>query len=994
MKRGRLHVFPFLLIFALLLGLFTACTSAETQAEQAHFQNLDGRFTSRKITDESTALAAVGDAAESLGIADVQTELADCTRSEALDSTFYRFAQTYQGIPVYGRSVVVSADASGNAELLTGNYAPIEEASVIPTVSKQKLALAIQKFVNEKNEQAEFRVGEIDSDDLCVYSDGETAALVYRVVVEIAGSGEYELLLDANNAKVHKESALIFCDYALDGEGEMVHAEGEGELVTKQLDVYRSGEQYFFADTKRNIELYRMRNDAYWFVLEKYAGELDEITAPAGEKITEHPVEVDALAHVQVSYDYFASQFEHQGPDGEGKAKLYIFTDYALPANGKISDAGYNNANSNSDLENKVACIWVGQKILLREATCAASLDTMTHEYSHAVIKFACNLNSSGQAGALHEGVSDIFGELAEEWSTGTCDWMHGDRSLKDPKENGYPAKVTDRRPTDADYVHGYATVVSHAAYLMVEGDGSGTALDTLTLARLLYKTLFTLPSDCTFAQFRRLAENMAVLMNLSEGQRTRISWAFDQVGIYPQSVCYTIAPDCEITVLDAVGEVYENYSAFYVNYPSDENSTVHALKHESGAALKLNVKSGEYYLRLADNATVGTYSCRVKIDGKDGKKTLSLYTPFGDRKNAAADGLVTDALHEERPTGEGMTAVFALPQINLDSEDVRSFNQRVMDVWYADIKGTLEGVDDGEELTFWSVTYEWYVNGDVLSLLIKDDYEGGCYWDVNNFSVSTGAYLTTQEVYACAETENWKETLRPAVAAAYCESGAVSKYTSLNGRDEAFRSGLSLTISEETLAQAVPYFDENGELCVHAIIYLPEPGGAVDILVNIERYEPTEDILSLIGGKSGGESTLALLYREVLRDYAEMGKYKYVLYDIDKDGTPELILREYGVRHEVYTVRGGIAVFCGYLSCYDNGLYQYDGNGIITHDGGQGREMVQYLDLYTIENGELDYDSQLIGTEENTLEELMQMLETLTPIGDFLPVIDESYLQ
>ena len=75
-----------------------------------------------KISDESDALNALKALQGELGIADVQEEYRVSEVKELEDVTVYEMQQYYEGIEVYGRSLMVSVDESGNLQSVNGTY--------------------------------------------------------------------------------------------------------------------------------------------------------------------------------------------------------------------------------------------------------------------------------------------------------------------------------------------------------------------------------------------------------------------------------------------------------------------------------------------------------------------------------------------------------------------------------------------------------------------------------------------------------------------------------------------------------------------------------------------------------------------------------------------------------------------------------------------------------------------------------------------------------
>lgn len=120
----------------------------------------------------------------------------------------------------------------------------------------------------------------------------------------------------------------------------------------------------------------------------------------------------------------------------------------------------------------------------------------------------------------------------------------------------------------------------------------------------------------------------------------------------------------------------------------------------------------------------------------------------------------------------------------------------------------------------------------------------------------------------------------------------------------------------------------------------------------------------------------------------------KYTLHDIDKDGTPELIVRE-GISHYyIYSFDGEQVIPSEmFYWNYSNGLYAYDGNGLVVHDGGQGFMRFEYVEFYTMTGRQLEWSEELMSSENYTYNEIREYLDTLTPIDNFIPITDASYL-
>lgn len=122
----------------------------------------------------------------------------------------------------------------------------------------------------------------------------------------------------------------------------------------------------------------------------------------------------------------------------------------------------------------------------------------------------------------------------------------------------------------------------------------------------------------------------------------------------------------------------------------------------------------------------------------------------------------------------------------------------------------------------------------------------------------------------------------------------------------------------------------------------------------------------------------------------------EYTLYDINNNGSPELIVKEKEKNYYVYTLDNGECKSCGdSFDGYQNGLYACDSNGIIVYNGGMGNMRAEYLDLYILQNnGELIWSESIITTELGaTYQEIQDVIAELIPIDDFYPITDYTLL-
>ena len=180
------------------------------------------------------------------------------------------------------------------------------------------------------------------------------------------------------------------------------------------------------------------------------------------------------------------------------------------------------------------------------------------------------------------------------------------------------------------------------------------------------------------------------------------------------------------------------------------------------------------------------------------------------------------------------------------------------------------------------------------------------------------------------------------------------------------------------------------------ALVYLyggtPNYDDPMIFCVDLHTYAVSSAADTAPAGQSFAEQ-----YRAVLLTYpAEISGYKtkYTLYDIDQDGTPELIVHEDVSYYYIYSFDGEQVIPSEkFYWNYSNGLYAYDGNGLVVHDGGQGFMRFEYVEFYTMTGHQLEWSEELMSSENYTYSEIREYLDTLTPIDNFIPITDDSYL-
>jgi Zn-dependent metalloprotease len=245
----------------------------------------------------------------------------------------------------------------------------------------------------------------------------------------------------------------------------------------------------------------------------------------------------EAYDGLGATFDFFADVYDRNSIDDEG-----LHLDATVHYGRRYDNAFWNGqqmvfGDGDGDLFNRFTL----------------SLDVIAHELTHGVTGDEAGLVYLGQAGALNESISDVFGSLVKQYarmeSAADADWLIGAglfttkvqgvalRSLKAPGtayddpllgRDPQPATMGGYVKTSADSggVHTNSGIPNHAFYLAATALG-GHAWEKA--GRIWYETLRDkrLKRTATFAQFARYTVvNAAHFFGTAERQAIAGAWA------------------------------------------------------------------------------------------------------------------------------------------------------------------------------------------------------------------------------------------------------------------------------------------------------------------------------------------------------------------------------------------------------------------------------------------------------------------------------------
>lgn len=472
-----------------------------------------------------------------------------------LGQTHVRFSQRFAGLDVWPAELIVHLDRDGAVDLMNGVFVPTPRGLVrTPGINGDRAIEFARKAVPEGAS------GEAGEPELIVYAPGDRSSrLAWRVTLSTSLQFRWLVVVDAHDESILTHYNTVHTDHVAG------HVQGSGiDLLgaTRDLDLWSENGLFYTVDTGKMM--YDASSDPP--EPESSRGVItikDAANQPPNNNPDQIPPTVvgsssqqssgfladavSAAANLSSVYDYFLSAHGRNSLDGNGGSILAVVR---LGQN-------FDNAFFLSDLN------------LMAFGTArnwAAALDIVGHELAHGVTSNSSNLVYKDQSGALNESMSDIFGEMVEEFVNGAPDWILGSvfqtplRNMQDPSsleiQPGlrYPEKMSEFIQTQSDNggVHLNSSIINHAFYQMAAGLPG--AIGTTEAAQIFYRanTVY-LTANSQFIDARlgciQAAED---LFGAGSAQVLRTREAFDFVEIFDAPPTPDPAPISGTTGVDA----------------------------------------------------------------------------------------------------------------------------------------------------------------------------------------------------------------------------------------------------------------------------------------------------------------------------------------------------------------------------------------------------------------------------------------------------------
>lgn len=285
---------------------------------------------------------------------------------------------------------------------------------------------------------------------------------------------------------------------------------------------------------------------------------------------------------------------------------------------------------------------------------------------------------------------------------------------------------------------------------------------------------------------------------------------------------------------------------AYVLSGKTEDNLTAAQADYET--AIEIDETNAEAWLGLADVYIArDDYERALEILREALEKTGGVLSVLDKIAEVEAehpaidmDLLVTDAYSYIYSSEDGIIE-YHIPVINLESDAVEEINEEIWETLYTHlmVEGVLEPISGGWSILTYGISYEWSLNGSILSLCTHAmSWFGYDSYSVYNISVPSGAIVSKDELlqYAGISEEQYKAAARQAIYSDYLSYFMLDETMDINDWVDNWvdKDLMDVTLSDENIEQAQPFFNATGELCIISGLYSSAGAEYYERLVNL----------------------------------------------------------------------------------------------------------------------------------------------------------------
>ncbi len=438
--------------FILTLFIVLSYLSSSFSQSHAHLE----RYTDNELTvdnffqKEQNALRTAPDAEFKL-----TKKLTDRT-----GKSHYRFKQSYQGIPVYGKSYVLH-EKEGIVHSANGALMPTKNVNTQAQLSSEDAITQAKRHMSEEGaDNLESQNVSLQFYDTAFPNNSNTYRLSY--VIELHSELKHEAnqyIVDAQNGKILNVISLIH-EQGVPAKG-LTSYYGEKEFIVDSLapdlftlhDPTRGQGITTFTQINQNPEIVSNTSNE-WDFSDRHRG----------------TVAIDVHWATQGFYDMLIEKLNWDGLDNNGRA-MHSHVHYA-------GGSSFVNA------------FWNGDHSTFGDGDCnygaLTSIDVVGHEFTHGITQETANLIYANESGAINESMSDVLGKALEYYlNPDEFSWVLGAefsqspftdifRNMEDPASLGMPDFYKGSLWIDGNGVHTNSAIGNLWFQTLVDG-GTGT---------------------------------------------------------------------------------------------------------------------------------------------------------------------------------------------------------------------------------------------------------------------------------------------------------------------------------------------------------------------------------------------------------------------------------------------------------------------------------------------------------------------------------------
>lgn len=306
------------------------------------------------------------------------------------DETVVRYAQTYEGVEIFGSSMVV---AMGDEDLCIGTYYDLSGAFDEAFQEQVDQAETVPDWMTTRYGNSGTLHYQADTLRPVIYILPDETAVVARCVEALVETAEsravYTLVLSLDGTTIYTWQTYDagFTDATVTGPG------GEAYAAAKEGGTYYAYDRelnfYIYDGDVDDVDDYLSKRGAVVNGELMYSSDSDEWTSGQAKKVFEAMTAYGDVAR------WYRDALGYDGINGTGGAAMVVLGE------GKGASVAVN-----GDRYGGVTYLYTTKD----GYTAADAPEILAHEYGHAVIKNVSGTNGSGQTAALCESVCDLLG--------------------------------------------------------------------------------------------------------------------------------------------------------------------------------------------------------------------------------------------------------------------------------------------------------------------------------------------------------------------------------------------------------------------------------------------------------------------------------------------------------------------------------------------------------------------------------------------------------